>query len=357
MAAMDRTTGTPSGTPTSTPTTPGTAPAAGATMRAVVQDRWGEAHEVLRNATIARPEAGEGEVLVRVAAAGVDRGAWHLMAGLPYPIRLAGYGFRRPKTPVRGREVAGRVEAVGPGVTTLRAGDEVFGIAEGCFAEYAVGPAAKLRPRPASVTAVQAAALPISGLTALQAVRTHGRVTAGQRVLVIGASGGVGSFAVQLAVAAGAEVTGVCRGSKADLVRALGATHVIDHTREQLPADGRYDVVVDTGGHRPLRVLRRATTPTGTVVVVGSETGGRWLGGTDRALRALLLGRFLRGQRLVAMMASEDGDGIAELGRLAESGDLTPAVERTYPLDRTADAVQHLVDGHARGKVVVDLTA
>jgi NADPH:quinone reductase-like Zn-dependent oxidoreductase len=326
----------------------------GSRMRAVVQDAFGEA-EVLRTATAARPEPGEGEVLVRVEAAGVDRGVWHLMAGLPYPIRLAGYGFRRPKTPVRGRELAGRVEAVGAGVTTLRPGDEVFGIAEGCFAEYAVGTAAKLRHRPAAVTPVQAAALPISGLTALQAVRDHGRVTAGQRVLVIGASGGVGSYAVQLAKAAGAEVTGVCRGSKADLVRALGAEHVLDHTREPLPADGRYDVVIDTGGNRSLRVLRRALAPTGTLVLVGSETGGRLLGGTDRQLRALLLGRFLRGQRLVPMLAKEDGDDVAELGRLAEGGDLVPAVERTFPLDRTPEAVQHLVDGHTRGKLVIQV--
>lgn len=325
------------------------------TMRAVVQDEYGEAREVLRPATIARPVPGPGEVLLQVEAAGVDRGAWHLMTGLPYPIRLAGYGFRRPKTPVRGREVAGRVLALGPDVTTLQVGDEVFGVAEGCFAEYAVGPAAKLRPRPAALTAVQAAALPISGLTALQAVRDHGRVTAGQRVLVIGASGGVGSFAVQLAVAAGAEVTGVCTGAKAEFVRGLGAGHVIDHTREELPADGRFDVVVDCGGNRPLRVLRRALAPTGTLVIVGGETGGRWLGGTDRLLRALLLGRFVRRQRLVVMMASEDGDDLAELGRRAEAGELAPAVDRTFPLDRTVEALEHLVAGHTRGKLVVTI--
>lgn len=328
-----------------------------ATMRAVVQDVYGEPAQVLRLAAIPRPAPRDGEVLIHVEAAGVDRGAWHLLAGLPYPVRLAGFGVRRPKTPVRGREVAGRVVAVGAGVGTLRPGDEVFGIAEGCFAEYAVGTPEKLRSRPSTLTAVQAAALPISGLTALQAVRDHGRVRAGQRVLVIGASGGVGSFAVQLARAAGAEVTGMCSGAKAEFVRSLGAAYVIDYTRELLPQDGRFDVIIDCGGNRPLRALRRALAPSGTAVLVGGETGGRWLGGFDRQLRAPLLSRLLRGPRLVGMLASENGEDLAELARLAERGDLVPAVDRTFPLAETAEALEHLVAGRARGKVVVDVTA
>ena len=329
----------------------------GGTMRAVVQAEYGEAHQVLRTATIARPEPGEGEVLVRVEAAGVDMGAWHLMTGLAYPIRLAGYGLRRPKTPVRGRELAGRVEAVGAGVTTLRPGDEVFGVAEGCFAEFAVAKADLLRPRPTALTTVQAAALPISGLTALQAVRDRGEVRPGQTVLVVGASGGVGSFAVQIAQALGAEVTGVASTAKLDLVRSLGADHVVDYTREDFAGGRRYDVVLDIGGHRSLRTLRRAVAPGGTVVIVGGETDGRWLGGTDRLLRALVVARFARGYRLRLMLASENGADLAVLAGMAERGELTPAVERTFPLERTADAVQHLKDGKARGKVVVAVTS
>ena len=323
------------------------------TMRATVQHEYGEPSQVLRVATVPRPRPGDGEVLLRVRAAGVDRGVWHLTTGLPYPVRLAGYGLRRPKTPVRGREVAGVVEAVGAGVTSLRVGDEVFGIAEGCFAEYAVGRPDLLRPRPRSLTAVQAAALAISAQTALQAVRDHARVTAGQQVLVIGACGGVGSYAVQLAVAAGAEVTGMCSGSKTDLARSLGAAHVIDYTREELPTDHRFDAIIDTGGNRPLHVLRDALTPAGAAVLVGAETGGRWLGGTDRQLRALLLARFGGGPRFVPMLTHENGDDLAELARLADSGQLVPAVEVTFPLEHTVQALHHVVDGHARGKVVV----
>jgi len=325
------------------------------TMRAVVQDRYGEAADVMRVAEIPRPTIADDEVLLRVHAVGVDRGVWHLMTGLPLPLRLAGYGARAPNTPVRGREVAGRVEAVGRNVTTLSCGDEVFGIGEGCFAEYATAKAAKLAPAPANLTPVQAAAVGISGLTALQAVRDRAAVRAGQRVLVIGASGGVGTFAVQLAKAFGAEVTGVCRAVNTELVRSIGADHVIDHTRVDIDAGGqRYDVVIDTGGHRSLTCLRRAMTPRGTLVIVGSETGGRWLGGIDRLPRALLLSTFV-GQTLRGVLASENTDDLHVLAELIEAGKVTPVVDATYPLSRTPAAVEHMATGHPRGKVVVTI--
>ncbi len=264
------------------------------TMTAIVQDEYGQAEDVLSVQEIDRPQIGDHEVLLRVQAAGVDRGVWHLMTGLPYAIRMAGYGIRRPRTRVRGREVAGRVEAVGAQVSTLKPGDEVFGIGEGCFAQYARARADKLAPAPATLSATQAAAVPISALTALQALRDHARVQPGQRVLVIGASGGVGTFAVQIATAFGAQVSGVCSTAKMDLVRSLGAEHVIDYTRADItdgPPD--YDVILDIAGNRPLSHLRRALTSRGTLVIVGGEGGGRWLGGTDRQIRALLLSPLL----------------------------------------------------------------
>lgn len=323
----------------------------GTTMRAIVQDTYGEA-DVLRPEVVARPVIGDGEVLVRVHAAGVDRGAWHLMTGLPYPVRLAGYGVGAPKERVRGRELAGRVEAIGADVRGFRVGDEVYGIGEGCFAEYARAVPGKLAPRPSGLTPVQAAAVPISGLTALQAVRDHGHVRPDQRVLVLGASGGVGTFAVQIAVAYGATVTGVCGTAKVDLVRSLGAAHVLDHTRDAIT--GPFDVVLDTGGHRSLRSLRRLLTPRGTLVIIGSETGGRWLGGLDRQLRATLLSAFV-GQKLGTFVSSENAADLVVLSGMVGSGQVTPAVDRTFPLADTADAVRHMVEGRARGKVVVTI--
>jgi NADPH:quinone reductase-like Zn-dependent oxidoreductase len=322
-------------------------------MTAIVQDEYGGAHDVLRVEEIDRPRVGDDEVLLRVHAAGVDRGAWHLMAGLPYPIRLAGYGVRRPRTQVRGREVAGCVEAVGARVTTVRPGDEVFGVGEGCFAEYARARADKLAPAPPSLSAVQAAAVPISALTALQAVRDHARVQPGQTVLVIGASGGVGTFAVQIAAAFGAQVSGVCSTAKTDLVHSLGVDHVIDYTRTDITDGGaRYDVVLDLAGNRPLTHLRRALTPRGTLVIVGGEGGGRWLGGTDRQIRALVLSPFMT-QNLRTFINSENGRDLKVLTDLIESGKLTPVVDRTFPLHQTPAAISYLAEGHARGKVVI----
>jgi NADPH:quinone reductase-like Zn-dependent oxidoreductase len=329
-------------------------PKATQTMTAVVQDQYG-GPEVLRLEEINRPQIGDDEVLVRVRAVGVDRGAWHLMAGLPYPVRLAGYGVRTPKTPVRGREVAGVIEAVGANVTGFHVGDEVFGIAEGGFAEYAIATPDKLAPKPRNLTFVQAAAVPISALTALQAVRDGGQVQPGQKVLIIGASGGVGSFAVQIAKALGAEVTGVASTTKLDLVRGLGADHVIDYTRGDITDGGRrYDVVLDIGGNRSLRHLRRALTDHGTLVIVGGETGGRWMGGYDRGFRALMLSPFV-GQRLRMLTNSENAPDLIVLTQLIESGAVAPSVERTYPLRETPTAIQHMLDGHTRGKLVITI--
>jgi NADPH:quinone reductase-like Zn-dependent oxidoreductase len=321
-------------------------------MKAIVQDAYGSA-DVLALRDIDKPEAGDGEVLVRVHAAGVDRGAWHLMTGLPYPIRLAGVGFRAPKNKVLGSEVAGQVEAVGRDVTRFRPGDEVMGTCHGSFAEYACGRQDRLAAKPANLGFDQAAAVPISGSTALQALRDQGRVQAGQSVLIAGASGGVGSFAVQLAKAFDTEVTGVCSTSKIDLVRSLGADHVIDYAHEDF-TDGRhrYDLVLDIGGNTPVTRLRRALIPEGTLVIVGGENGGRWLGGLQRQLQALVMSPFVR-QRLRVFVAREHYEELETLTELIEAGKVTPAVDRTYPLSDAPQAIRYLEQGHARGKVVI----
>lgn len=261
-------------------------------MKAIVQDVYGNS-DVLRLREVEQPVPGAGEVLVRVRAAGVDQGVWHLMTGLPYLIRLFGYGLKKPKVPVRGREVAGVVEAVGAGVTRFRPGDEVFGTCEGSFAEYVCAKEALIARKPANLSFEEAAAAPISGGTALQAVRDAGQVSVGAKVLIIGAGGGVGSFAVQIAKAFGAEVSGVCSTGKVDLVRSLGADHVIDYAREDLaPAGVLYDVILDTAGNRPLSVLRRVLTPKGVLVIVGGEGGGKLTGGFQRSLGAPLVSLF-----------------------------------------------------------------
>jgi NADPH:quinone reductase-like Zn-dependent oxidoreductase len=321
-------------------------------MKAIVQDTYGST-DVLELREIDKPEIADDEVLVRVRAAGVDRGVWHQMAGLPYPIRLAGYGLRAPKNQTPGMDVAGVVEAVGKDVTRFQPGDEVFGIAKGSFAEYARAPEKKLAPKPANLTFEQAAVVAISGSTALQAVRDHGRVKPGQWVLIVGASGGVGTYAVQLAKAFDAEVTGVCSTTKMDMVRSLGADHVIDYTREDF-ADGRqrYDVILDIGGNASLSRLRRALTLNGRLVIVGGEKDGRWLGGTDRQIRALLLTRFVD-QKLGTFIASENYEDLMALKELIEAWKVTPAIDRTFPLSGVPNAIQYLKEGHARGKVVI----
>jgi NADPH:quinone reductase-like Zn-dependent oxidoreductase len=322
-------------------------------MKAVVQDTYGPA-DVLELREIDQPVVGDDEVLVRVHAAGVDPGVWHLMTGLPYLVRVMGYGLRTPKVGVRGRDVAGRVEAVGTNVSQVQPGEEVFGICEGSFAEYACARPGKLAPKPANRTFEQAAAVPISGLTALQALRDTGKIQPGQQVLVIGAAGGVGTFAVQLAKALGAEVTGVCSTTKVDLVRSIGADHVVDYTREDF-ADGarHWDLIVDTAGRRSLSQLRRALTRRGTLVIVGGEGGGRWLGGFDRQiLRAPLRSALVR-QRLRPFISKERRADLVVLKGLIEDGKVTPVIDRTYPLSEVPEAIRHLEEGHARGKVVI----
>jgi NADPH:quinone reductase-like Zn-dependent oxidoreductase len=322
------------------------------TMRAVVQERYGTA-DVLRLERIDRPAAAPDEVLVRVHAAGLDRGTWHLLTGRPYLMRIMGFGFRGPKNQVPGLDVAGTVVEVGSAVTRFAAGDEVFGISRGSFAEYAVAREDKLARKPVNLTFEQAAVVPISGITALQALRDAGRVEAGQRVLIIGASGGVGSYAVQLAKAFGAEVTGVASTPKLDLVRSLGADHVIDYTREDF-ADGtdRYDLIVDIGGNSTIPRLRRALTRSGTLVIVGGENGGNVTGGFGRQLRAVALSPFLR-QRLTMLASKERGSDLEPLIELIEAGRVDPSLERTYPLERVPDALRHLEAGTVRGKIAV----
>lgn len=323
-------------------------------MKAIVQHTYGST-DVLEFQDIDRPTIADDEVLVRVRAAGVDRGVWHLMAGLPYPIRFAGYGVRAPRTSTPGMDLAGVVEAVGAAVTRFQPGDEVFGVGKGTYAEFARAREDKLAPKPAALSFEQAAAVPISGLTALQAVRDHGQVQPGQRVLITGASGGVGSYAVQIAKAYGAEVTGVCSTAKVDLVRALGADHVIDYSHEDFASGSvRYDLILDIGGNATLSRLRSALTPTGTVAIIGGETGGRWLGGFDRNLRAPLLSAFVS-QKLRAVIASENYEDLLVLRDLIDSGLVTPAIDRTYPLVEAPQAIRHVAEGRARGKVVISV--
>ena len=321
-----------------------------ATMRAVVQDRYGSS-EVLRPARVARPAIADDQVLLHVNAAGLDRGTEHLMTGKPYVARLF-VGLRKPKNPIPGRDAAGTVAAVGSSVTRFAVGDEVYGVAPGSFAEYAVAREDKLARKPVNLSFAQAAAIPVSAGTALQALVDAGRVQAGQSVLVVGASGGVGTYAVQLAKAFGAEVTGVSSTAKVDLVTSLGADHVIDYTREDF-ADGtrRYDLILDIGGSTPVRRLRRALRPRGTLVFVGGENSGN-LTGLGRQLRGALISPFLR-QRLVLLMAKERAADLERLTGLIEDGKVVPSVDRSYPLDEAPDAMRLLEKGQVRGKVVI----
>jgi NADPH:quinone reductase-like Zn-dependent oxidoreductase len=321
-------------------------------MKAIVQDSYGST-DVLEFREVDKPEIAADEVLVRVYAAGVGRGDWHVMTGLPYPIRLAGYGLRAPKALVLGMDVAGVVEAVGRDVTRFQPGDEAFGIGKGAFAEYARVSEKKLALKPANLTFAQAAVVAISGLTALQGLRDKGRVQPGQKVLITGASGGVGTFAVQLAKAFGAEVTAVCSTTKMDLIRSLGADHVIDYMRDDFATGEQcYDVILDIGGNSSLSRLRRALTPKGTLVIAGGETEGRWLGGADRQLRALLLSPFV-GQKLGTFICSENHEDLIVLKELIEAGTLIPVIDQAFALIDVPNAIRYLEQGHARGKVVI----
>src|SRR5437870_4846012 len=318
------------------------------TMQAAIRRLYGPA-DLVHLEDVEKPTVKEGEVLVRVRAAGVDRGVWHLMTGKPYLMRIAGFGLRAPKNPVLGRELAGVVEGVGDGVTRFKPGDEVFGIGEGSFAEYVAAKEDRLAPKPQNLSFEQAAPIGVSGLTALQAVRDHAHVKAGQDVLVIGASGGVGTFAVQIAKSYGATVTGASSSSKVEMVRSIGADQVIDYTRDEIA--GRYDVIIDTGGNMPLARLRSLLKPDGTLVIVGGEGGGDWFG-IGRQLRAMMLSRS-KGQKLRSFICKENHEDLLVLKELIEASKLTPFVGKTFPLSAVADAIRYLEMGRAQGKVVV----
>jgi NADPH:quinone reductase-like Zn-dependent oxidoreductase len=324
-------------------------------MRAVVQDGYGDA-DVLRVTDLPRPKVGKDEVLVQVAAAGVDRGTWHVMTGLPYLARLA-LGLRRQRQPVPGLDVAGTVVAVGAAVTRFAVGDEVYGIGTGTFAEYAVAKEKRMAHKPAGLGFVDAAAVPVSAVTALMAVHDLGRVQPGQDVLVFGASGGVGSYAVQLATAAGASVTGVCSAAKAELVRSLGAVDVVDRATEDFAALGRrWEVVIDIAGNPTLSRLRRALTPTGTAVIVGGEEGGRFAGGISRPLRAVALSPIVK-QRLAMVVPRQSAADLDRLSALLADGAFRPSVGRMYPLENAADALRDLEAGTVHGKAVITVGA
>jgi NADPH:quinone reductase-like Zn-dependent oxidoreductase len=323
-------------------------------MKAVVQSTYGSP-DVLRLEERDAPAAGgEHDVVLRVRAAGVDAGVWHLTAGKPYLIRLFGFGLRAPKQTTPGRDVAGEVVEVGTGVTRFAPGDAVFGTTlEGSFAEFTRTTEDRLVLKPATVSFEQAAAVAVSGCTALHAVRDAGRVKAGEKVLVLGAGGGVGSFAVQIAVALGATVTGVCSSSKVDFVRSLGASHVVDREREDFAdRDERYDLIIDTAGHNSLSRLRRVLRRYGTVVIVGGEGGGALLGGFGRSLRAPIASLFMSA-RMIGLMSEEDQPALETLREMLAAGSITPAIDRVFPLEEAAAAIEYLHAGSPQGKVVV----
>ncbi|MPY56519.1 NAD(P)-dependent alcohol dehydrogenase [Streptomyces spongiae] len=326
-------------------------------MKAIVQERFGPP-DILRLADTDRPEVGADQVLVRVRAAALNPYDWHMLRGDPFVARLmGGVGLTRPKSRVAGIDAAGQVEAVGVDVRGLQPGDEVLGFCQGSFAQYARTTADLLVPKPASLTFEQAAAVPMGAVTALRGIRTVGQVQAGQRVLVNGAGGGVGTFAVQIAVALGAEVTGVCSARNVDLVRSLGAAHVVDYTREDFTGGRvRYDMILDNVGNHPLSRLRRALTPTGTLVANGGGSPGRLFGAVGSMLRLSAVNAFVR-QRLRLILPSAPAgpthEDLLAVTALIESGKLTPVVDRTYPLADTGKGVRHVEQGHARGKAVV----
>jgi NADPH:quinone reductase-like Zn-dependent oxidoreductase len=322
-------------------------------MKAIIQDTYGPP-DVLELREIEPPRIGEQDVLIRVHAAGAGPDVWHIMTGKPYIARPA-LGFRRPKIRVRGWDVAGTVESVGDRVDAFGPGDEVMGVAEeGSFAERAIAPPDKLVRKPSGISFEQAAAVPVSGVTALQALRDKANVQPGDTVLVIGAAGGVGTFAVQIAKAFGATVTGVASTSKLDLVRSIGADDVIDYTREDFTDGSRtWDVIVDTAGRRPLRRLRRALTQKGTLVIVGGDGGGPWTGGFFRGLlRAPLVSMFVS-QRLDWLNSKMNVEDLRAVTELIQAGKVTPVVGHTYPLGETPAAIREVATGHARGKLVI----
>jgi NADPH:quinone reductase-like Zn-dependent oxidoreductase len=320
-------------------------------VKAILRNKYGPA-DVLEFGDVDQPVIGPREALVRVRAAGVDRGVWHVMTGLPYLGRLA-FGVRAPRHPVVGMDVAGVVEEVGAEVTALKPGDEVFGACNGAFAEYAAVRQDRCALKPAGLTFEEAAALPTSAVTALQAARNQGRVQSGQRVLIIGAGGGVGSYAVQIAKASGAHVTGVCSTSKVALVRSVGADEVVDYTVTDFAEAGeRYDLILDIAGNRSLGRLRRVLAPRGTLVLVGGEDGDRFTGGMGRQVRAALLSAVIR-QRLRFFVAVARRPDLETIRELVDDGAVKPAVDRTYPLADAPQAIRDLEEGRVRGKAVI----
>jgi NADPH:quinone reductase-like Zn-dependent oxidoreductase len=321
-------------------------------MRAIVQRSYGSA-ENLELQIIDHPTIGANDVLIEVHAAGVDQGTAHLMTGMPYLVRLAGLGLTKPKQPIMGFDVAGKVVAIGSAVTRFSLGDEVFGIASGSFAEYAAADENKLARKPRNVTFAQAAVSTVSGITALQALTDIGNVQAGQHVLILGASGGVGTYTVQLAKALGAEVTAVDSTAKLDLARSLGADHVVDYTREEFVDKGnKYDLIIDAGGRNTLSRLRRVLTPRGTLVIVGGEGGNRLTGGVGRQLRAVLLSPFIK-QRLTMFITKEHHSSIEQLGEFIESGEVVPTIGQRFTLEDTPEAFRQMQAGTIRGNSVV----
>lgn len=330
-----------------------TSETAKATMRAIVQQRYGT-FETLELRDIDLPDITANEVLIRVKAAGVNPADWAVMNGLPYIARPV-YGLRRPKNPVRGTDVAGIVETVGANVTRFHPGDEVFGSADGSYAQYASAAEDKLAPKPSNLTFEQAAAVPMAGLVALQAVRDHGKVQPGQQVLINGASGGIGHLAVQIASALGAHVTGVTSTRNHELVRSLGAETVIDYTQEEFTrGEQRYDFILDNIANHPLSDLRRVLTGHGTLVPNGGGFDNRWFAGGGRVIHAHLL-RRLTSHNLRPFLVSYDLGDLTALSELIEAGSLTPVIERTYELTEVPEALRHVGEGHTAGKVVVTI--
>ena len=327
-------------------------PAGATLMKGIVRRCYGPP-DVLRYENLARPTPADDEVLVRVRAASVNPLDWHYVEGTPYLVRIDG-GFGKPDNPRLGVDFAGTVEAVGKSVRRFKPGDEVFGGKFGAFAEYvSVREERAIALKPASVSFEQAASVPIAAITALQALRDKGHVKAGQKVLINGASGGVGTFAVQIAKSYGAEVTGVCSTKNVELVRSLGADHVIDYTREDFTRGAdRYDLIVDNVGTHSVSDYRRALNPNGVFVMIGSATTGHWFGWLEIPLEAWVLSPFMS-QKFGMMLAELNKDDLAFMGELMQSGKVTPAIDRTYKLSETAEAIRYLEKGHARGKVVL----
>lgn len=320
------------------------------TMQAITQTAYGGI-EVFSFGPIPRPRIAANEVLVRVESAGLDRGTWHMMTGRPYLMRVMGFGFSRPKQSVPGLDVAGTVVEAGDAVTRFKVGDAVFGIAKGSYAEFAAALEEKLAHKPASLSFDEAAVLAVSGGTALQAIDQAGKVGPGAHVAVIGASGGVGTYAVQIAKAMGAQVTGVSSSSKVSLVRSLGADRALDYTRDDFLAE-QYDIILDIGGNTPLSRLRGALKPDGVLVFVGGEHGGDWTAGFERQLAAAAMAPFTK-QKFVMLMTKEHFEPMERLAALANDGRLKPIIDRSFPLAQLPNAMRALIEGTVRGKIII----